>query len=319
MIAITYICPVAKNHPIGGVKVIHQHVETLANAGVDCFISQVGHAPDASTWFESRARNRPAGSFDPGKDFLVVPEVWAEQFGRQCYEQGLKYAIFVQNGYRVCDAADGAAAALTTAYERASLILSISEDTSAMIALAYPQIPAARIVRVLPRVGDQFAPGPKSKMISYMPRKLPEHVNVVRRFLEPHLPQGWTMTAIDKQHENAVTEILARTSVFLSFCDQEGFGLPPLEAALSGASVVGYTGQGANEYFRAPNFTAVANGDFRSFIQETRRAMDDVERGLLQRPDFVAGIAGLRQRYSRQSERDHLLAFAAKVEGLYKG
>ncbi len=317
MIAITYFCPVAKKHPIGGVKVIHQHAEALANAGVECFVLQPGNQ-DQTSWFESRARIRTSDAFNPKKDFVVLPEVWAGKFGRQFYEHGIKYAVFVQNGYKVCDAFDSTPSDLEAAYTNAALILSISDDTSAMIALAYPEIPIERIVRVVPRVSDQFAPGLKSKTISFMPRKLPDHANLLRQFLEHRLPPEWKMISIHKQDEAAVADTLARSSIFLSFCDQEGFGLPPLEAAMSGALVVGYTGQGANEYFQAPNFRAIENGNFRSFIEETLRAIEDVDAGLLQTAAFEAGVRNLKARYSRESELDHLLAFVRKAQELYR-
>jgi hypothetical protein len=317
MPAITYFCPVAKNHPIGGVKVIHQHAEALADAGIDCFVFQPAKPEDQSLWFESRARTKTSNDFNPKRDFLVIPEVWAARFGGQSHAHGIKYAIFVQNGYMICDALDGSSAQLREAYVNASLILSISDDTSAMIALMYPEIPADKIVRVTPRISDQFAPGTKSKTISYMPRKLTDHATRMRSFLESVLPPDWEMISIHKQDERGVADVLAKSSIFLSFCDMEGFDLPPLEAALSGALVIGYTGQGANEYFHAPNFRRIENGNFKCFVEETKRAIEDIDAGLLRTDAFAMGINALKTRYSRERELDHLLAFARKVEALY--
>ncbi len=317
MVAITYFCPVAKNHPIGGVKVIHQHVSALAGAGVDCAMIQPMNKNERTPWFESHAPMRTSNAFDPKRDFLVIPESWAGQFSQQCYEQGIKYAIFVQNGYSICDAVDEASLAeIRQAYTKAALILSISDDTTAMVSLAYPSISADRIVQVSPRVDDLFAPGEKSKIISYMPRKLPAHATLLRHLLHLRLPQGWDVVSVEKQDKAVVAQVLSKSSIFLSLCDREGFGLPPLEAAVSGALVVGYTGQGANEYFQPPNFRKIANGDFKSFVEEILRAVDDVNTGLLQSPAFHAGLKQVKARYSRENELKKLLAFVQKAEEL---
>jgi glycosyltransferase involved in cell wall biosynthesis len=314
-VTITYFCPLAEARPSGGVKVIHAHAEILAGAGIDCFVFHPGNVDHRASWFESRAPIRTNGTFDPRKDFLVIPEVWAGEFGRQFYEKGFKYAVFVQNGYSICLAPEGCALPdLRKAYQSASLILSISEDTSAMIALIYPEILPQKIVRVLPHVSESFGPGKKSKTISYMPRKLPEHGRLLSAYLKTHLPQEWELVPIHMMAEGAVAETLARSSIFLSLSDQEGFGLPPVEAALSGALVVGYTGQAGNEYFREPNFRKVENGDIRTFIAEIERAIESVNAGLLETAPFRAGIESLKARYAREAERRHLLAFAQKVQ-----
>ena len=42
---------------------------------------------------------------------------------------------------------------------------------------------------------------------------------------------------------------------------------PPIEAA-KGNKIIGYTGEGGNEYWKKPIFTKISNGDFSSFIKE---------------------------------------------------
>jgi glycosyltransferase involved in cell wall biosynthesis len=296
---------------------IHQHAEALASTGLECFVFQPGFEEERPKWFESRARFRTSRNFNPGQDFLVIPEVWAGQFGTQCREQGIKYAIFVQGWHlireanKVCTLAD-----IDNAYKDASLILCISDETAAMIALTYPEIPAERIVRVVPSVSEKFAPGPKSKAISYMPRKLPNHAKQVCELLEPRLPQDWQIESIHNLDETGVARALAHSCIFLSFSDLEGLGLPPLEAAMSGALVVGYTGQGGKEYFKAPNFRKIEHGDLRSLFEETLRAVEDVNAGLLESPEFTMGTASLKLRYSRESELESLLTFARHVQQL---
>ena len=53
------------------------------------------------------------------------------------------------------------------------------------------------------------------------------------------------------------------SEIFLSFSNLEGIGIPPVEAALSGNKVIGYTGGGGIEYWKEPIFTKIENGEIR--------------------------------------------------------
>ena len=44
--------------------------------------------------------------------------------------------------------------------------------------------------------------------------------------------------------------------------------MPPVEAAIAGNKVIGYTGEGGKEYWHEPVFTEIQNGDFSKFIIE---------------------------------------------------
>lgn len=49
----------------------------------------------------------------------------------------------------------------------------------------------------------------------------------------------------------------------------EGLGLPPIEAALAGNLVLGYTGEGGKEYWHRPLFHEIPHGDLLAFAQKT--------------------------------------------------
>ncbi len=87
-----------------------------------------------------------------------------------------------------------------------------------------------------------------------MPRKLADHARKVCRFLQEYLPPDWRVIPIENKIELEVAALLRKSSVFLSFSDQEGFGLPPLEAAFSSNIIVGYTGQGRENIFPPLSF-----------------------------------------------------------------
>ena len=128
------------------------------------------------------------------------------------------------------------------------------------------------------------------------------------------MPKNWKLLPIENLSEQQVAQTLGHSSIFLSFSDQEGFALPPLEAALSGALVIGYTGQGAREYFNSPNFIEIQNGDFKSFFKAVVSSMSEIDNGLLKSEAFLTVIRKLRDLYGRDSELKHLLLFAKAVE-----
>ena len=68
---------------------------------------------------------------------------------------------------------------------------------------------------------------------------------------------------------------LKKSKMFLSFSFLEGLGMPPLEAAIAGNKVIGYTGEGGKEYWRKPIFTEIHNGDIFRFCDEVIKNLED--------------------------------------------
>ena len=64
-----------------------------------------------------------------------------------------------------------------------------------------------------------------------------------------------------------VSKILNKSKIFLSFSELEGLGIPPIEAALAGNKVIGYTKSLGKEYWKKPIFTNVYNGDIKDYCQ----------------------------------------------------
>lgn len=117
-------------------------------------------------------------------------------------------------------------------------------------------------------------------------------------------------------NEKQVAEILSRSSIFMSFGDIEGLSLPPLEAAFSGNIVVGYTGQGAHEYFRKPVFREVHNGNFINFCKSVVRATLDVQDGCLDTNEFNIEVEKVKSIYSKDNELKTMKAVISKIENI---
>lgn len=317
-------------HPIrkavGGVKVIYRQAEL-----VNQLLQPLGHSsvvmhpntwtfrvkwfetdvPVERRWFHWRWVGKPSmsgidGCFDPQQELVVVPELWARKYGDQLARLGVSYAIYVQNGYYI---SKGDPASLNAAYGGARCVLTISDDASRCVAMAFPGI-EERILRVHYSVDAQRfnSHQPKENLITYMPRKLADHSSKVLFFLRNHMPAHWRIQAIDGLNEAGVADLLQRSKIFMSFSHFEGCPLPPLEAALCGNQVIGYTGQGAQEYWSPTVFEAIESGNVVGFAQSVLRKVQQLD-AATEFPLALDIIEDLRARYSPAQEQSDMSTF----------
>jgi hypothetical protein len=309
---IIYLLP-SDNSPIGGNKVIYRQIEIISNQGMQSFAFHAEKPGSSYSWFSHNVRTLMVGHFDPRSDFLVFPEMWAAVAAKFCIPAGLRYAIYVQNGYLAHNSAGFTQDVVRQAYEHADLVLSISSDTTEVISLTYPFVQHEKILRIFLSVPLVFSPGNKERLITYMPRKLRAHSERLSLYLQNILRDGWKLQAIENLDEQGVAELMSRSSIFLSFSELEGYGLPPIEAALSGNIVVGYTGEGAKEYFFRPIFREVSNGDFLQYVAQVRAAIEDSERGFSETEEFLSQVASLANAHSVTNEIAHIIRFMGRV------
>jgi glycosyltransferase involved in cell wall biosynthesis len=119
---------------------------------------------------------------------------------------------------------------------------------------------------------------------------------------------------LDKVDEATVAAMLSASSIFLSFSDFEGLPLPPLEAALAGNLVIGYTGQGAREYWEAPNFLEINQGDIQGFVAATCKAIEAIDTMRLTRDDLNPLINRLTERFSTATEEANVRMLLTRIE-----
>jgi hypothetical protein len=318
---IIYLCP-ADDVPTGGIKVIYRHAEMLSALGAEAFVLHPFDVAFRCTWFSHNARFRDTLTLDPQTDFVVIPELWAGVFGPQCLQQNVRYGVFVQNGYLTHPVLPQLSPALMDAvYRGTDLVLAISDDTALMVQLNYPGLDPARVVRARYSVSERFlsttpatpAPG-RGQAITYMPRKMGTHAARVVFALSQHLPRGWQITPIQHVDEATCATMLFSSSIFLAFSDFEGLPLPPLEAALAGNLVIGYTGQGAFEYWDPPNFQEIHQGDIRGFVTAAAHAAREIDALRLTRADLAPGIDRLAGRFSPAAEAANLRLLHGRIE-----
>ena len=313
---VVYLCP-DYNAPVGGIKVIYRHVEALTRLGVDAFVLHPAAPRFRCDWFAHQARFLDDSTLNASRDFVVIPEVWTLEYGLRCQAAAVRYAIFVQNGYKLYPEDEAAAAPLQSVVQQAELILSISADTDRMIRLNLPGIDPARLLRVQFAIPACFVADPDrgddGRTITLMPRKLPLHASRVAYALRANLPPHWSVQPIDGVDEAGCAARLKASRIFLAFSEFEGMPLPPLEAALAGNVVVGYTGQGGSEAWLAPNFQPIEQGDILGFVDAVRSAAARMESGGLGLDVLRPGIARLADQFSAAAEARSLAALAARI------
>ena len=150
-----------------------------------------------------------------------------------------------------------------------------------------------------------------------MPRKLSLHSNWLINQITLKENSAWKILAIDGQNEETVAKLLRSSKIFLSLSDREGFSLPPLEASFCGNSVIGYTGEGANEYWSDALFKEIEAGNLRRFFDEISREMDR-----LTSQDFLdidsekknQTLSLLRNKYSLEQEKKSLTKVLMRIK-----
>lgn len=320
---IIYACG-PNSTPSGGIKVILRHCELLNRVlapELGSFVYVPHSLYHTFDWLNHKALHKHDHVFDPSSDLVVLTEGLAPRLGPRLAGLGIRYGIFVQNGYRLFPGNPVHGAALTEAYASASLVLSISQDTTACLEHAFPHL-CGHVLPIRDSVdSDLFhAEDAKQNTIAYMPRKLGDHAEAVTGFLRAADLGAWEITPIHGMSEAEVAAVLRRSRLFLSFSHLEGLGLPPIEAALAGNLVVGYTGEGGNEYWSGPLFTRVESGNIRQFVDRTLEAIRRLSGAgpdPATDPAHVAARTRLASMFSLQAESDSVLAFAREAAALF--
>lgn len=226
------------------------------------------------SWFNVKVNLKNNLNFDRKKDFVILPEIFAHFAEELLVRQKIPYAIFVQNGYSIFPTNNFSK--LKIAYSHAKFILSYSKDIRQCISLAFPNR-KSKILDVVCAVDPKKFNDKtkKQNLITYMPRKLRKHSELLNFFVKNRLPKKWKIQPIENVNETEVSKILNKSKVFLSFSELEGLGIPPIEAALAGNKVIGYTGESGKEYWKKPIFTSVYNGDIKDYCNKLLLSLQD--------------------------------------------
>lgn len=263
---IYYLNPINVNTPIGGVKKFYDHVRCLNNARMPAAVIQA-RAGFRPTWFP--ADDVPVVHAPvqlTSLDLLVVPEISNAEL--PLLAPGIPKVSLVQNPHLMFPPHTGAAHPYHRTDDLVG-VLAVSEHARMMLEQSFSDLPVWRFYVSVD--STRFAPrsDTRSRAICYMPRKRARDIDCVLGILQSRGSlDDWSLRPLDGCTEAEVAEALSDCAIFLSFSDQEGCPLPPLEAMASGALVVGYTGFGANEYMTADTAVVVPEADVLAFAHQ---------------------------------------------------
>ena len=144
-----------------------------------------------------------------------------------------------------------------------------------------------------------------------MPRKLHKHSELVLFFIRKYLPKSWKIKSIHNMKEEQVIKNLMKSKIFLSFTQFEGLGMPPIEAALSGNKIIGYTGEGGKEIWKKPIFTEIPNGNILKFAEEVLKNIEKInlKNSHIQRKKISA-------KFSVNNEKKNIIKMVNKIKSL---
>jgi glycosyltransferase involved in cell wall biosynthesis len=129
----------------------------------------------------------------------------------------------------------------------------------------------------------------------------------------------WLLQPIQNKTEQETASMLAESTIFLSFSEFEGCPLPPLEAALSGNYVIGYAGEGGNEYFSTPIFTKINCGDIQSFVAAIINKVNQLDSHEINFDhDCKDQLNQLKHTFSANSEKNDISTLAKKITHIIK-
>jgi len=296
--------------PRGGVRMLYRHVDLLNGCGHDAAVlhTQSGFRCE---WFANTTSTTSAGKAILGPDdILVVPEFYAVGFDLLPREP--RKIIFNQGAYHTFDHIRFAGTQPGWPYsavENLVTMLTVSQDSEALLRFTFPAIPVHRARAVID--GRVFHPAekPAARRLAYIPRRRPEEREQLMHILRSRgLLAGWELLPIEGYTEAQTAELMRGSAIFMSFSDREGFGLPPVEAMASGCYVVGYTGLGGRDYFDPAYSAPVLEGDLLAYAMAIEEAIRTYDRD----PETLAKAGRLASetvlgRYTEAGLRQDLL------------
>ncbi len=225
-------------------------------------------------WMTSKIIFGKTLNFNSKSDFLIIPEIWAHfAEDMQLKKRKINYAIFVQGFFHMHSTDDFNK--LKKSYKNSNFILSDSKYSVKCLKEMFPEF-SKKIIRINFSIDNKkFKIRTKANLITYMSRKLPNHSSLLLFYLRNLLPNNWKIIPLRNMSEASLFKTLGKSKIFLSFSSFEGIGIPPIEAALCGNKVIGYTGGGGVEYWKGKIFYKIENGEISDFGQKVLKEVSE--------------------------------------------
>ncbi|MCB0910103.1 MAG: glycosyltransferase [Propionibacteriaceae bacterium] len=270
-------------------------------------------------WFQNRTRLAAARDVVlTDQDVLVVPEIYGGKLSSLA--GGPRIVVLNQGAYYTFAGIPLEEAAKLRDFP-IEAILTVSEDSLRLLGAVFENTPIHHVRSVID--GLVFHPpaaGEGRRRLAYVTsRRSIERGHVLGALAIRGRLKGWETVAIEALSEQEVAAALRSSAIFLSFSQLDGFGLPPVEAMACGCYVVGFHGQGGQEYFDPAYSHPVPDADVLAFVRavEDAAVAYDCDPVPLTRAGLEASKTVL-ERYNEAGLRDDLSAFCQSL-GLEPG
>lgn len=272
-------CHIGASRPNGGVKILFEYAQALIDSGYDaCILIPGAHlypydCPKGykPSWFETNVPVEDDVRVVTKDDVVVIHEegIW-------CYEH------LAVNNPRMIMINQGAQSSLTdnvgmhisyefahNIYKKCLGVVTISPYISDFVNNVF-DIDEDKIHMIENPVDDYFTSTIEDKTNTILiMNKQPGNVvsKMIEKIIHGRYP-GWKIKIVHGLSHRELAKEMAKAKIFLFLCTPHGEGsaLPPVEAALSGCRVVGYSGLGSRYYWQYPNFKEIEYNDVTAFI-----------------------------------------------------
>jgi hypothetical protein len=264
-------------------------------------------------WYKKNISLGTNLNFNNKSDFIILPEIWSHfAVDLDLIKKNINYSIFVQGFYHM-NSTDNFNK-LKLAYENAKFIITVSDYSLNYLKRMFPSM-KNKIVKINFSV-NKIKISKKTNIITFMPRKLKDHSNLLFFYLKEMLPKNWKVVPLVNLSEKKLFETLSKSKIFLSFSHLEGTGIPPIEAALCGNKVIGYDGGGGSTYWKKPIFTKIENGEIGDFGQKIIQNIKNYNLNWIKETENQR--RNLSKLYSEELEQKSLKLLSNKILNLFK-
>ena len=310
---IVYLCSV-KNKAYGGIDVIFRHAEYLNELTANTYILDLKKINYFKNFFRKKNLRYSEKKIlflnsihnITSNDFVIIPEIYVKKYAAFFLEKQIRFAIFVQRPYLIRQED-------VEFYSKASLVISTSNFISDYINEVIHKYEYLNNHQITLSISKINSLKNNKKLITYMQRKMDQQSHFLIDQLKHLAPKGWSFLCIDNLSHEETLNILAKSKIFLSFTHLEGFGLPPIEAALSGNLVLGYSGVGGNEYFKKPIFHKIEYGNIVEFKKIFLKTINDYDTNTVKTNKIKFQRSELAKHYSIENEKQTIIALKDKI------
>ena len=266
-------------------------------------------------WFNKDINSKKKFSLNKDTDFLIIPEIWSHfPEDLKLKQKKINYGIFIQGFFHMNSTSNFKK--LKAAYKNAKIILISSDYNIKCFKEMFPEF-KNKVLRINLSINSKkLKISKKTNTITYMPRKLPDHSQLLIFYLKNLLPKNWKIISLNNVSENYLIKSLSHSKFFLSFSNLEGLGIPPIEAALCGNKVIGYTGGGGIEYWREPIFNKIETGDISKFGKKLLYEIKNYKNNWIIKTK--KNRLKLERQYSVEKEKKTLNLLITKISKFYK-